>query len=314
MRCALLKAYGPAENFILGEIDKPAIAADEILVRVHASSVNPVDWKIRNGSMKMFSGKTPPPVLGHDFAGEVAEVGAQVNGYKAGDKVYGMTNPLKGGCYAEFVKVKTKNLAPMPTTLGFNEAAALPLAALTAWQALTKMAQLKSGQEVLVNGGSSAVGIAAIQMAKVLGARVTATCSARNTDFVRGLGADEVIDYTKEDVTRRTSHYDVLFDCAGTLVPNAAKAALKPVGFFITTEPIMPLLMFGPLLNKFRSRKAGVVGCSPNSDDLRAIAQLVEQGKLKPVVEQVFPLAQIAAAHTRSETRRAVGKLVIQTA
>lgn len=312
MRAALLGVYGPPEQFVVGDISRPMIGADDILVRVHASSVNPIDWKIRSGQLKLFTGRKPPAVLGQDFAGVVEQVGAAVTDYVPGARVYGMTDPLKGGCYAQYVCVKRKHLTVIPDDLSFARAAAIPLAALTAYQGLMSCAHLQPGAQVVINGASGAVGLSAVQIAKANQCRVVGICSGRNIDFVRSLGADEVIDYTREDYAARLADQDVFFDCAGTESFAKARRVLKRGGCFVTTEPSAALLIFGPLLNCVRSHKAVLVGVKPSAEDLRSINRLITQGRFKPVVAQTYPLAQIGAAHRQSETRRVVGKLVLE--
>lgn len=314
MRAALLLAYGPPQSLKIGEAPKPVIRNDEILVRIHASSMNPLDWRMRSGKLSLYTGRRPPAILGHDFAGSVDQIGAKITAYRVGDRVFGMSHPLTGGCHAEFVKVKSECLAPLPARLSFEQAAALPLAALTAYQGLMHSGRLQSGQAVLINGASGAVGSAAVQIAKAAGCRVTAVCSTRNLTFVQAIGADAVIDYTREEIGAYGGRHDVFFDCVGSIAFGTARPLLKPGGRFVSTEPLIRLMLFSPLLNLFRAQKAVFVRVRPNSDDLKAIVRLVEQDQLKPAIERVFALEEIAAAHALSETRRVVGKLVIKIA
>jgi len=312
MHAALIRSYGPPEQFVLGDIPTPEVDADGILVHVHASSVNPIDWKIRSGQLKLFTGRTPPAVLGQDFAGVVERVGTAVKDYAPGMRVYGMTDPLKGGCYAQFVRVKRNHLALIPDELSFAQAAAIPLATLTAYQGLMNCAQLRAGARVVINGASGAVGLSAVQIAKAKQCHIVGICSGRNMEFVRGLGADEVLDYTRTNYATHLSDQDVFFDCAGTESFAKARGVLKMSGFFVTTEPSASLLIFGPLLNALRTPKAVVVAVKANAADLRSINELITQRRLKPVIAQSYSLEQIAAAHKQSETRRVTGKLVIE--
>jgi NADPH:quinone reductase-like Zn-dependent oxidoreductase len=219
---------------------------------------------------------------------------------------------FKRGTYAEFVKVKAEEIGPMPKNLSFEEAASLPLVGLTAYQALVYAGRLKKGHHILVNGCSGGVGLAVIQIAKALGCKVTGVCSTNNLQLARKMGADEVIDYTKQDVLKCLGIYDIFFDIVANKSFSQAKRTLKPGGIYIRTLPSFESMIAGPLLNLFRAKKVKVMDCKASAKNLAILKKMVEDGKLVPRIEKVYPLDQVHAAHTRSETGHVVGKLVLK--
>jgi NADPH:quinone reductase-like Zn-dependent oxidoreductase len=255
VKAILTEKYGDVDVLKLHEMEKPAIQENEILVQVHAFSINPVDWKIRRGDLKLLAGRKPPRILGGDYAGVVAEVGKQITDYKIGDEVFGMVNAFKGGTYAEFVRVKKEEIGLKPQNLNFEEAASLPLVSLTAYQSLVDQGQLQPGHHVLINGCSGGVGLSGLQIAKALDSRVTGVCSARNFELAKEMGADHIIDYTKEDVLQEKNVYDIFFDAVGNQSFSQAKETLKPHGIYVTTLPSFHSIVFGPLINLFGSQK-----------------------------------------------------------
>jgi NADPH:quinone reductase-like Zn-dependent oxidoreductase len=208
MKAAVINGYGAPEVLQYTEVEKPQIKPNQMLVRVYASSVNPIDWKIRKGMLKVLTGNKFPMILGFDVSGEVVEVGTQVTQFKPGDSIYAHLNQLPGGAYAEYAAVAEKSAAAKPTNMSHEEAAAVPLAAMTALQAWRDEGNLKLGQKVLINGASGGVGTFAVQIAKVLGAEVTAVCGTRNLEMVKSLGADRLIDYKQQDFTKDTTKYE----------------------------------------------------------------------------------------------------------
>ncbi|MCP4602336.1 MAG: NAD(P)-dependent alcohol dehydrogenase [Proteobacteria bacterium] len=314
MKAIVTKEYGTVDVLQLEDIEKPAIGSDELLVKMMSSSVNPLDWRLRSGEMSIMSGKTPPQVLGADFAGVVSEIGSSVTGFKKGDQVYGMVDGMKGGAYAEYLKAKGTDIALKPGNISFEQAASLPLVSLTAYQALTRHAQVKRGDHVLINGCTGGVGSAGVQIATALGCTVTGVCSTKNVEFAKSLGASHVIDYKKANVLENENSYDVIFDTVGNHSFGEFQKTLKSGGVCVTTTPAMPAMFFAPILNLLRSKKSKTIVVSPNSQDLDAIGEMVREGTLKPQIAQVFPLAQIKDAHILSETGRVVGKIVIKIA
>ena len=300
MKAALALRYG---SLVMREVEKPEPAEGDVLVRVHATSLNAVDWYGLNGRpyfARPLMGLRKPKSseTGTDFAGVVEAVGVGVDGFAPGDEVYG----CEGGAFAEYVVANTA-VARKPANLSFEEAAAVPLAGLTALQALRDHGALQSGQQVLVNGASGGVGPFAVQIAKALGAEVHAVCSTRNIEQARELGADRVFDYTREDFARSGARYDVLFDNAGNRSWPSMRRVLAPRGKVVLVGGPRNR-MLGPvghivrskLASKLDRRTAVFFVAKPNRDDLAALRDLIEAGHVKPVIEQRYELAQIDEA------------------
>jgi len=300
MKAALALRYG---SLVMREVEKPEPAEGDVLVRVHATSLNAVDWYGLNGRpyfARPLMGLRKPKSSesGTDFAGVVEAVGVGVDGFAPGDEVYG----CEGGAFAEYVVANTA-VARKPANLSFEEAAAVPLAGLTALQALRDHGALQSGQQVLVNGASGGVGPFAVQIAKALGAEVHAVCSTRNIEQARELGADRVFDYTREDFARSGARYDVLFDNAGNRSWPSMRRVLAPSGKVVLVGGPRNR-MLGPvghivrskLASKLDRRTAAFFIAKPNRDDLAALRDLIEAGHVKPVIEQRYELAQIDEA------------------
>ncbi len=314
MKAIITEKYGDVDVLGQQEVEKPTIQEDRILVRVNAFSINPVDWKIRRGDLKLLVGRKPPKILGGDYSGVVAEVGNQIPNFKIGDEVFGMVNAFKGGTYAEFVSVKKDQIAPKPQNLNFEEAASLPLVSLTAYQSLVYKGQLQPGNHVLINGCSGGVGLSGLQIAKALESRVTGVCSGKNLELGKKMGADHIIDYTDEDVLKEKNGYDIFFDAVGNQSFSQVKETLKPHGIYVTTLPSFQSMILGPLINLLGSKKFKKLLVKPCSKDLAALKEMAENGKLVPVLEKVYSMDQIREAHTRSETGRVVGKVVVKVA
>ncbi len=311
MKAAIIKRYGSADALRIQEMPRPTPAPDEVLVRVRASSVNPVDWKIRQGDLKLLTGKNFPKILGADFSGEIVEVGDKVADYQTGQLVYGMINAVKGGAYAEYLAVNTSKLAPMPTNLSHEEAAAVPLAGLTALQALKK-GGIRAGQHVLVIGASGGVGSFAVQIARAYHASVTAVCSSQNVEMVQQLGADRVINYEQEEALPNTPTYDLILDAYGHTSFSKAKKALRAGGQFVSTLPSAEKIFW-----LFASKAVGdnglhIIRTNVNPTELSELRTLIDDGRVKPVIDQVFPLEDIDEAHRKNETGHASGKIVIK--
>jgi NADPH:quinone reductase-like Zn-dependent oxidoreductase len=290
----------------------PAPGPGEVLVRVRAASMNPLDCKLRAGQLRLLWRLKLPFTLGFDLAGEVAAVGAGVARFRAGDPVFGeLPRP---GAHAEYVVVPEAHLLPKPSRLSFEEAAAVPVAGMSALQGLRDVARLRAGQRGLLNGAGGGIGTFAVQIAKAWGAHVTAVASARNQELVRGLGADECLDYARDDFSRRESAFDVVFD----IVPNRSfpecRRALAPNGTYVTTLPGPSPLLWRALtaLPLFGGRRCRWLMLAPKRADLEELARLVEAGALTPVVGDVFPLDAIREAHLRMESGHARGKIVVR--
>jgi 2-desacetyl-2-hydroxyethyl bacteriochlorophyllide A dehydrogenase len=310
MKAVVIRRYGSPEVLQYEDVEQPKIQPEQLLIKIHASSVNPIDWKIRNGMLSLLTGNKFPMILGFDVAGEVIAVGSQVTRFQPGDSIYGGTG-FPGGAYAEFAVVSENLVAPKPTNLTYEEAAVVPLAALTALQALRDQGNIQAGQAVLINGAAGGVGIFALQIAKALGAEVTGVCSTKNLDFVKSLGADYLIDYTQQDFTEGTAQYDIIFDVVGKRSLSTSKRVLKPNGVYITTLPTPEIFVQGILTAFIPGQKAKFIIERPNTQDLVYLKDLIEAGKIRVVIDRTYPLAELAAAHTYSETERAVGKIAI---
>lgn len=305
MQAVQINEFGDRSVLALNDIAIPTPAGNEVLIKVKAAAVNPVDWKIREGYLQPLLNHSLPLTLGWDVAGEVAAMGEQVTSLKVGDAVYSRPEISKNGSYAEYMTVTADEVALKPKSLSWQEAAGVPLAALTAWQALYDHAQLAAGERVLIHAGSGAVGQFAIQLAKLRGAYVYTTTSARNTELVLGLGADESIDYQQEDFSA-LKDIDVVFDTVGGETQANSWETLKQGGRLvsITETP-----------DEAIATQHGVTAAfcfvQPNREQLEKLAEIADAGQLKVSIDSEFGLDQVAAAHERSETGRAQGKVII---
>lgn len=310
MKAAIINRYGDPEVLQYAEVEKPRIKPKQMLVRVYASSINPIDWKIRAGMLKILTGNKFPMILGFDVAGEVVEVNG-ITQFKPGDQIYAHLNQLPGGAYAEYAVVAALSAAAKPTNMSYEEAASVPLAAMTALQAWRDESNLKPGQKVLVNGASGGVGIFAVQIAKVLGAEVTAVCGTSNLEMAKSLGADRVIDYKQQDFTQDTTKYDIVFDVVGNSSLSTCKNILQPNGIYVTTQPY-PGNYFQSFITGFLpGQKYKVILLKSRGSDLAYLKQQIEAGKIRTIIDSTYPLSEIASAHTYSEAGHAVGKIVV---
>ena len=332
MKAILCEQYGGPEVMQMADdLPTPKVGPNGVLVQVHASSVNPVDWKLRCGLLAPVRPVIFPVIWGCDLSGVVAEVGPAVTLFKPGDEVYGFKDGYVAktfrGTYAEFAVVPEKSLTKKPPGLSHEEAAAIPLAALTAWQAMLNQGKLKPGQRVLIHAGAGGVGVMAIQIAKAFGAFVAATASAQNQQLLRDLGADQPIDYSRERVDQIRLKFDLVLDGVGRSVWGASFRALKFGGRLVTLAVPVPGKPVGKL-TFFSAAIAGLAGgtlrglaggkllkmiqAKPRGGDLEKINALIEAGKIRPVIEKVFPLEEIAEAHRLSEQGHVRGKLVVR--
>ena len=289
--------------FQLREIEKPVIDDDGVLLRVHAASVNALDWHLMRGIpsiIRLTTGLRRPksPVPGVDAAGTVESVGRNVTRFRPGDEVFGM----RTGAFAEYVAGKERNFVAKPVGLSFEQAAAVPVAGETALQGLRDKGQIRPGQKVLVNGASGGVGTFAVQVAKSFGANVTGVCSPRNVDLIRSIGADRVMDYTREDFVRDGQRYDMLFDVAWTHSGSDCRRVLTPNGIHVLAgqssrekPSILPLLL-APLVSRFRRQKLVSYIAKHSNADLVALKELIEAGKVTPIIDRTFPLREVPEA------------------
>jgi len=311
MKAVVFDRYGSVEVLQYRELSKPTIKPDQLLVRVSASSINPVDWKIRQGHLQLLSGFNFPRIVGSDISGVVEEIGREVTKFQPGDEVYTFLNPLTGGACAEYCAVPESAAAIKPQNITHTEAATVPIAGLTALQALRDLGEIQAGKKVLINGASGGVGIFAVQIAKAMNALVTGVCSAKNRDFVKNLGADFVLDYAEVDFTKQTEKYDIILDAVGKKTFAECENVLETEGVYISTLP-----SFDNLVPMFLSwfvpgKKAKSIVANANNSDLGILRELIESGKVEPIVDRTYSLQEVAAAHAYSETGRAVGKIAI---
>lgn len=312
MKAIQFESYGSSSVLRLVELEPPRPTTDECLVKVHCAGVNPVDWKIRKGYMRFLPGPSPPLVPGFDICGEVVQAGRNARKFKPGDWIYGLLDTKRGGGYAEYAVVKEPSAARKPENVSACEAAALPVAGLTAIQALRHLGGLRAGDHVLIIGASGGVGHLAVQIAQAMGARVTGVCSARNVEWVRKLGADHVIDYRKEDYTKQPFRCEVVFDAAAASSYSAGSRILTRDGVYIRTLPSAGLFLRMLTLPLTSKRRARLTMVKPSEEDLADLNRFVQAGKLRPFIERTYPLQEAAAAHDYSETGHARGKIVIR--
>jgi NADPH:quinone reductase-like Zn-dependent oxidoreductase len=317
MRAVVIHRYGSADELKPEEIPTPSPAADEVLVRVRSAGVNPVDWKIRSGMLRAILWLKFPFVPGFDISGEVKSVGARVTRFGPGDLVYALLGVPRGGGYAEMAVAPESAVAHKPRALSHIEAASMPVAALTALQAIRDLGRLRPGQSLLVNGASGGVGTFAVQIGKALGGHVAAVCGPANLELVRSLGADLVIDYSREDFTARHETWDVILDAVAKSSFGRCRRVLATDGTYITTLPGPGVFFQGyvlqPLLRILgREQRARTLFAKARGADLESLAALADDGRLKPVIDRVYPLEQARDAHRRSESQRARGKLVLE--
>ena len=332
MKAILCEQYGGPEVLqLVDDLPKPKVGPNGVLVPVHASSVNPVDWKLRTGLLAAVRPVIFPVIWGCDLSGVVTEAGPAVTLFKPGDEVYGFKDGYVAGTfrgtYADFAVVPEKALAKKPPRLSHEEAASLPLAALTAWQALLNQGKLKPGQRVLIHAGAGGVGVMAIQIARAFGAFVAATASPKNQALLRELGADQPIDYTRETIDKIRPRFDLVIDAVGQSVWAASFRALRFGGRLVTLTipapkaPVGKLKFFATVIaglggGTLRALSGGkrllIIQAKPRGGDLEKISALIEAGKVRPVIEKVFPIEQIADAHRLSEQGHVRGKLVLK--
>ena len=304
MKAVLVHQYGGPEELKYEETADPVMNPDDVLIKIYATSVNPVDWKIRKGQRS--NAARFPLILGRDVSGVIEKVGASVTNFQPGDEVYANPDISRPGTYAEYVAVRASEIALKPVTIGHELAAAIPLAGLTAWQGLFDHGELKAGQKILIHGAAGGVGNMAVQLAKWKGAYVIGTASAKNISFLKDLGADEVIDYESEDFSEKLKDLDVVFDTIGGEVQAKSLQVLKPGGILVSTVGIQ---------DEAALKAKGIRGAQymthPSADNLQALTQLVDTDKIRPIVSSIFPLKEIEEADRISEGGHTRGKVVL---
>lgn len=315
MQAVMYDHFGDASVLALREAAQPQAARGEVQVRVRMASLNPVDFKLRSGILRIVGRPKRPAITGKDFAGEITALGADVRGYKLGQRVFGSVDPLGGqGSCAQFVALSTDLITPAPDALSDEVAASLPVASGTALQALADIAGLQRGQSILITGASGAVGASAVQLARSIGARITGVCGTANLDYVRSIGAERVIDYTTGDWQRIEERFDVIFDAAASASFSAASPRLTATGIYINTMP-RPALYWAALVARASSRQR----CVPfllktNADLLQRLARLAAERIIVPHIAEIIDLAGVAQAQRRMQEGKVHGKVCVRVA
>ncbi len=331
MKAFVINRYGKKEMGHIADVPEPKLGEEDILIQVHAASVNPLDLKIRSGEFKLILPYELPLILGNDVAGTVVRTGSHVSRFKVGDEVYARPNKDRIGTFAEYIAINQSDAAIKPSNLSMQQAAAIPLAALTAWQALVDVAKVKPGQRIFIQAGSGGVGSVAIQIAKHLGAFVATTTSTPNVEWVKALGADVVIDYKTQDITAELSDYDVVLNSLGNQELIQSLKILKRGGILVSISgPPTPAFADEIGLNwivkqviklislsiRKKAEQRGIIYeflfMRANGDQLSKITQLIEQGSIRPVIDRIFSFPAITDALAYAELGNAKGKTIIQ--
>lgn len=322
MKAAYYEKYGSADVLEIRDVERPAIGDNEVLVQVHATSVTSADWRLRASAFpgvfwlagRMMFGLLAPRnrILGSDFAGRIVATGRNVTKFKGGDEVFGFSGK---GAHGEYLAISEDGpIVRKPAVLGHDEAAAVPFGVLSALVFLRDFARIRPGQKILINGASGGVGVFAVQLARHFGAEVTGVCSTANLDLVKSLGADHVIDYTREDFTRSGRAYDVIFDTVGKVSFSRCRHALTEKGIFLPLEFGLKEICQAMVMSMTGGRKV-VIGISGDTkEDLALIGGLLQAGAIRPVIDGRYPLERIADAHRRAETRHKTGSVIVTIA
>jgi NADPH:quinone reductase-like Zn-dependent oxidoreductase len=322
MKAIVQTEYGSPDVLSLQEVDRPVVGNNSVLVRVHATSVHAGDWHLMRGTpwivRLMFGGLFKPKmkILGTDMAGVVEAIGSDVTQFKVGDPVFGDLSESGFGGFAEYVSVPESALVLKPKNVTFAEAATVPVSALAALKGLRDVGQIRSGQQVLINGAAGGVGSFAVQIAKAYGAIVTAVCSTRNTEMVRGIGADHILDYSQTDITKTLQKFDLILDIAAYRSVFDYLPILKPQGSYVlvggSIARIFQILIFGSLISKFTGRKISSLISTPSQADLMALKAMIEAETLIPMIDRYYDFPEIPIALHRLEQRQVSGKIAIR--
>ena len=314
VKAVVIGKYGRNDVVEIKDVRQPRCTRGMVLIKVYAASVNPLDWKVRSGMLRLFTGSKFPKVLGSECSGEVVEAGGGLSTFNQGEQVIGLSGVRSLGAFAEYTCMPEATVFTKPAGLPFEQAACIPIAGLTALQALRDHGRIASGKKVLINGASGGVGTFAVQISRILGAETTGVCSAGNLDLVKNLGADRVIDYRAEDFTKEQDRYDIIFDAVAKRSFGECRKVLNPNGVYISTLPSLSGLLNQYLLGFLSSKKARSIWVKPNSADMTWITSHIESGRIKVVIDKVFSLDQAKEALAYSESGRAKGKIVIKVA
>ena len=312
MKAAVIYEYGGPEVLRCEEIPQPVIKANEVLVEVHAASVNPVDWKQRKGNHRLFLKARFPVVPGYDISGRIVDCGANVRGFSAGDEVFTRLTRRFGGAYAEFAAAGESGLALKPGNMDHIHAAAIPMAGQTALQALRDHGRIRPGQQIMIIGAAGGVGHYALQLAKIFRLETTAVCSSKHEKLIEAIKPDHHIDYRMEDYLNGVKRYDIILDAAGIKTFLSCRRALKPGGVYISLLP-RPKIIVHKIISVFtEGKKVRTFLQRSSSSDLDFLRKLAEEGKLISVIDSVFPLDRVSEAHKRAESYSSEGKIIIQ--
>ena len=312
MKAAVIYEYGEPEVFRYEDISQPEIREDEVLVEVHAASVNPVDWKQRKGNHKFFLRARFPIVPGYDISGRVEKCGSKVTKFKDGDQVFCRLTKRFGGAFAEYASARESTLSLKPENMDHIHAAGIPMAGQTALQALRDKARIKPGQKILIIGAAGGVGHYALQLSKIFGAETTAVCSSRHEKLLALLRPDHHIDYRKDDYLEGNKIYDIIFDAAGVKTFLSCQKILAPGGIYITVLPRPKLLVHKIIALFTRGKKVRSLLQKSQSSDLEVLKKLVEEEKLISVIDSIHPLDKVSEAHRRAESYSTEGKIIVK--
>jgi NADPH:quinone reductase-like Zn-dependent oxidoreductase len=311
MKAIVIEKYGSPQVLKCAHVAMAEPGPQQVLVEIHASSVNPVDWKIRKGKLKFITGMKFPRFLGGDLSGTIVKVGKKCKRFKEGDEVYGLIGAIKGGAYAEYIAIDEKALVLKPANLSFEEAAAIPLAGQTALQGLRDKGKMKKGQNILINGCTGGVGLFAVQIAKNFETTVTGVCSTESQSLAREIGCDFVIDYKKEDLNALGKTYELIFDAAGMMDLKTAKKLLTKNGIYVSTLPSLKLILKSIFSRLSGGKTYKSILLKSNAGDLNFLRELSEKGKLRVIIDSEFTLEDTVKAHEKSEQGHAKGKIII---
>ncbi|WP_158795554.1 NADP-dependent oxidoreductase [Pedobacter sp. L105] len=307
MKAVTIHQYGSADELIYEDAQQPELKPNDVLVKIYATSINPIDWKVRGGGYPGSDQRQFPLILGWDVSGVIEKLGTEVTGFMIGDEVFGRPDTKRQGTYAEYVAVNFQEIARKPKSIDHTHTAAVPLAGLTAWQGIFDHGKLEAGQKILIHAAAGGVGTYAVQLAKWKGAYVIGTASESNTAFLMELGADEVIDYKNEDFSKKLKDIDVVFDLIGGEVQTKSLDVLKTGGILVSTVGIK---------DEEAVKAKGMIGvkymAESRPENLKQLADLIDEGKLRPVIAEVLPLEQAKEAHKKSEKGHTKGKIVLQ--
>lgn len=331
MNAMVIDRYGKDVPLQQREVKTPHVGDHDVLIRIHAASINPIDFKIRDGKVKILLTYEMPLILGNDFSGTVVQIGSQVKAFKAGDRVYGRPRKSRIGTFAEYISVHEEDIAIAPENITLLESASLPLVGLTTWQAFHDVLQLKEGDKILIHAGAGGVGTFAIQLAKAMGAYVATTASEKGYDLVKSLGADEIINYKKQSFEKVLKNYDAVFDTLGGESLEKSFEVLRPGGKIVSVSAVPNkrfaednnMGLFKKLIFSIVSRRLNrlekkydvqyhFLFMKPSGTQLKQIASMVESGQIVPVIDKVFPFRDAEKAIKYVETGRSKGKVIIE--